>query len=226
MVREDSIFFGQKTNDEKMRFVVEYDALVRRVLSSRKNLTDKDHALLDIGYMVHRLRYAIRFPGFDNIEAARKLVAQLNESGLHSKMLCVEKAEEMDILTLIRLITNQLIGKKFSEKIERTAGGRVIAYSAFGKASQQIKAALLCSDIRPDVYWDIQAYPGDSINGIPVAQPDFDSLCSHDTVLLLLKDKSIIATVTQQIGSALSQTDTKPIGAVQNHLELYHLGIW
>jgi glycosyltransferase involved in cell wall biosynthesis len=95
-------------------------------------------------------------------------------------------------------ITDQLIGHVPKRKAVNP-NGRVIAYAAYGKAAMGARDMLLESDIRPYIFWDKSACIGDTIDGISIETPDFESLSSDDTVLLLLKSSAIIRTVLKQV---------------------------
>jgi hypothetical protein len=108
--------------------------------------------------------------------------------------------------------------------IKRKPGGRVIAYAAYGKASHRVRHGLLNSDIRPDVFWDIAAKPGDSIEGVPVVEPVFKSLREDDIVLVLLKDNVIAEKVSRELLRKLSPGHIFSLYSVLDYLSEYFYG--
>ncbi len=99
--------------------------------------------------------------------------------------------------------------------------GRIIAYAAFGRAAARILPLLLKSDLRPHIFWDIQACRDSEIDGIPVVPPRFDSLTAGDTMLILLRSRPIIEDVEEQLTAAAASPDIWHFDDVQEYLAFF-----
>ena len=228
--RDGSILTSNKSYLQKMEYALQYDDLLRRVLTTRGILDEYINQLLVIGYFIHKMENTWAFRDiYNNSEAAEGLAKLFNESGLSKgKTIDVNQAALSDFYSLKKYISNELVGlSKLNDlkSIKRKKNGRIIAYAAFGRAAMRVKSELLNSDIRPDVYWDIAAVEGDMIANIPVVKPDFESLNCEDTVLLLLKSKVLIDEVNSQFESHNVGTSIWDFGDVEVHLAKYRLGL-
>jgi hypothetical protein len=159
---------------------------------------------------------------YDEPEQAGRLAGLINQSGLIERKIDTNAVAQSGFESMARFFGNRVIGYNPPKTdIERKSGGRIIAYAAYGKALHQIRHGLLRSDIRPDVFWDIAAKPGDSIDGIPVIEPDFESLSPNDTCLVLLKDTLLAETVLNGFASKLLEENVWLYYEVLDYLSQY-----
>jgi glycosyltransferase involved in cell wall biosynthesis len=110
----------------------------------------------------------------------------------------IEKMNKLDFGVNYRFVSNKILNIS-PGVIDIQRGKRIIAYSAYGKGLYGLKKALVGSDLCPDVFWDRAARNNDFIDGIAVEIPRFETLTENDTVLILLKLKSHIAEVLNEI---------------------------
>jgi hypothetical protein len=129
--------------------------------------------------------------------------------------------EKLDFGVNFRYVSNKILDY-CPKALDIKRNGRIIAYSAYGKGLYGLKAALLGSDLRPDVFWDKAAKPNDCIDDISVEVPQFDTLTKNDTVLVLLKLNSHIVVVVNAIKD--SQAKTYYYFDVMDYLVEYHFG--
>ena len=111
-----------------------------------------------------------------------------------------------------------------SDKINegRSKEGRVIAYAAYGNASTELRNGLINSDIRPDVFWDVAATHNDTVDGIPVLVPDFASLTENDSVLMLLKRRSLVNDVVKTLNKTMAKDSVWTYENVIDYLMDYY----
>ncbi len=181
---------------KKSLYISEYDALIRKVLSSRKKLDRDDERLLELGKYFQKMIFGCIFDGeYNDMQALTELTAILNDrqSGIKGRY-----RQNINPMILFSYIARDIIGCPLL-KPECMRNRRIIAYAAYGKAAQSLAPELAASDIRPDVFWDKNAKHADTIDGIPILEPDFNTLTENDSVFVLLKRKDLIEEVTANI---------------------------
>jgi len=224
MVRDESIMSALQTIQGSIDFTRKYDALIKDILEKYITLGVYEQSLLEISHIIHQAGSMSKFPGYDWKGEVCKLTNQLNKIELTTTPIEDEKAVLLGILTLSRLAKWKIVGYKFPI-LQKKNIRKLIAYAAFGTAAKSVKSSLLTSDLRPDVYWDIDAHDGDSVNGIPVVKPDFNNLTPNDTILMLLKSAPLIKTVTEQLKNAQPNITIWFLKDVQDYLTRFHLGL-
>lgn len=85
---------------------------------------------------------------------------------------------------IMRAIYNCALGDTVQRLDHKTENGRVIGYGALGKMASLRVPIIVDTPIKPDVLWDENAKEKDSLYGIPITKPDFNSLTSDDVVLV------------------------------------------
>jgi hypothetical protein len=214
---------AQHNYSEKLRYSHGYDNLSEMTLA---RLTD-DRLLRDVILRVGNLTRAHGIlcvcEEYDEQERTERLaeaISGLIEGGLDPKVI---KASGLE--PLARHFSNQLIGYAPPRvNVKRIAGGRLIAYAAYGKAARRVLYGLLNSDIRPDVFWDNAAKPGESIDGISVVPPDFMGLRESDIVLVLLKDNVIAKEVGEELLHKVAPDHIISFYSVMDYLCEYFYG--
>lgn len=119
----------------------------------------------------------------------QKMLTDINDAYFADRPIALKDATSAGTTVLSRFFSNYILGflpKKVA--IRHKPGGRIIACAALGTAAGYIMSGLLASDIRPDIFWDAAAMPGDQIDGIPVMKPYYSELGAKDTVLALMKN--------------------------------------
>ena len=218
-LRESSTMRSLRTYEDRIIFEFQYDSLIKAVLSSRKTLSEKDIAIMNIGSHIHRVNFRCTMKGEHECEDdSRDLINLVNSYFSDTENeINVEKAICIDYSVLAKHVTDTLIGIS-PQKWNRKENGRMIAYAAFGKAARRVKTLLLESAIKPDVFWDKEAYVGDTIGGVPVVKPDFGSLMPDDTVLILLTSQTLVKEISDQIAAVSVSSEVWYFDDVQEYL--------
>jgi hypothetical protein len=221
--RENSKVSSVRSISDGISYLNERKSFTESVLSRLTRVTPLIGELLQMGYMTREHHKLCPYAEYDELGQAGKLAHLLNESG--RMRIDGGIVAESGFEPLARHFSNKVIGYTPNQiNIKRKPGGRVIAYAAYGKASRQIRHGLLRSDIRPDVFWDIAAKPGDNVEGIPITLPDFEGLHPQDICLVLLKDALIFRNVLNELASRLPSESVWLYYEVVDHLAAYYYG--
>jgi glycosyltransferase involved in cell wall biosynthesis len=208
--RKKSIMTSLTGYEKHLRFKKEYSDLTAKALTGRTQNKLLLESLLSAHSLIASHYHLSSFVEYDDPVQAAKLADIINLSGCMESKIEAGVAKQSGFEPLERFFSNKIIGYKPPEtEIKRKPGGRIIAYAAFGKAAKYVRHGLLRSNIRPDVFWDIAAKPGDAIDGIPVTGPCFESLSHADICLVLLKDVSIIKNVLDEFADKLPRENVR-----------------
>jgi len=200
-LRADSITETSLEYDRRLRYVDQFHILVENTFRDLKKPSAYESFLLSAGRLASNHYYLALFPQYDEDVIAQRFVELLSTSGFGFDKVNMKSIKDSGCHIAVRFVSDKLIGREARQDacIQRMGNGRVVAYAGYSRAAKRVEKGLLNSDIRPDVFWDIRAEDGDSIRGVPVTRPDFGSLSSYDTVLVLLWNNIIADTVTNQI---------------------------
>lgn len=96
---------------------------------------------------------------------------------------------ENGYLLLSTAITDCILGRKSQGFPKFTE--RIIGCGALGKTGRCLIPKIVGTKLEPTELWDYSATPGNSVCGIPVSIPNFDSLMPKDVILIFPIDQAI-----------------------------------
>ena len=227
--QNDDMMSNRKTPEDFYLYSKQYQTVLIDTIKSLRIPDSKKEELLTIAEIRRyeiEISYAAGSSSFSEAtELCYGLLDVYNSSNANNGAVIYPiNIEKVNPISLAEYITNRLIGY-VPKTNEIESGGRLIAYAAYGKAALRVRAMLLDSNIRPDVFWDINAGDGDAIDNIPVLKPGFNSLCSDDTVMILLKSPEICSSVLKQLESMEICDNVWCFINVQDYLVRYYLEV-
>ncbi len=223
--RKGSKVTSRASYDENLHYLRRRNDLTATVLSRQAGEKVLMGVVLQAGNLIREHYQMCVFPEYNEREAAQKLVEIINGSRWADAKISAVAAEKSGFEPLARYFGNRVVGHApVISRFKKKPGGRMIAYAAYGRSSRRVRYGLVRSDIRPDVFWDSAAKPGDSIDGVPVKPPDFKSLLPLDCILVLLRDVTIISHVSAEIGGRLPEKNVFQFYEVMDHLAEFFYG--
>lgn len=194
ILRENSIVTSQ-TDIQKI-----YEYAESRCLLSQNMLKKYIDSPIKLDYYLHLTTISMhafivkrlsRNPHFQSYKdyTLNRFVQAVNDTCLLPVNLDEKFVKKVGFSAAYYAVSNYLThyspNSKDTLNVIQQAGGRLIAYGA-GLAAKTTLEDLIKCNIIPTEVWDIKAQPGDSLFGIPLTPPDFDSLTMEDTVIIFL----------------------------------------
>lgn len=193
VVRENSIETSVSDIQEIYQYAEDRYVLTRETLKKYIDSSVEIDFLCKLASIVkcHMVYARINQRGLEEYRSISitQYVKAVNESGLLSFMLTMDIFDNFGFSVVCKVInyylTDYVPEKEGNMPLIRSNQGRLIAYGA-GRVAKRVLPDFIKSNLIPEEVWDIKAGDNDWFCGIPLTQPDFDSLTKKDIVVLFL----------------------------------------
>jgi hypothetical protein len=219
-----------KEREDKMPNCIEnYSHILRTVIKSFsiKNVNSRKKLLVECDFFEIKLRFSNGKSFLDRPDEKLRYSTQLarlvNQFFIPTPNIQVDTVLLSGYKPLFRMIENCILEIRHSpikEVFATLCNKRIICYGALGYEAMQLLPALLETEMKPDVLWDVAAEPASSICGITVVKPVFSTLSKDDVLIILPNTPSIL----EQISTLLEEAGVLYI--INNNDIVQYLGEW